>query len=397
MEKTTMNKETNKHKTARHHGPCLRIAARLGSLGTVLALLALIAVAPPARAQNNSLNFAGDFRVRHEVTTKQEPGGSTNDLTETRNREVVRFRFGMNKKINGLFNFGARIATGSPDDPNTTDITMGDFFNDLTISLDRAYMEMRYKNLFLTGGKFANPFLTTELVWDGDVNLQGFGASYAFAGLGRITPKLTGVYSIIDEQTIRDDSYLEGGALELGINASPDLNIKLSGGYYDYTINSLVNAGSGDILSNRLNDARTSYLSDFDLVDVVATVDHRGFGQHFPFRFVGNYVKNRGADDQNTGFEVDLFLGQASKKRDLRFQYAYAQTETDAVLAAFAHDNTTLSTNYDQHTVGVDYVVVDDTVLNLTWYYYRTHEVPAGSSLSNDFFSRIRLNALVKF
>jgi hypothetical protein len=81
----------------------------------------------------------------------------------------------------------------------------------------------------------------------------------------------------------------------------------------------------------------------------------------------------------------------------LRFQYAYAQTETDAVLAAFAHDNTTLSTNYDQHTVGVDYVVVDDTVLNLTWYYYRTHEVPAGSSLSNDFFSRIRLNALVKF
>ncbi|MGH7494830.1 MAG: putative porin [bacterium] len=350
-----------------------------------------------AQAQTDPLNFAGDFRVRHEITTRQEPGNAPDVLSETRNREVVRFRFGINRKINGLFNFGARLATGSPDDPNTTDITMGDFFNDLTISLDRAYMEMRYKNLFVTGGKFANPYLTTELVWDGDVNLQGFGVSYTFAGLGKITPKLTGVYSIIDEQTIRDDSYLKGGQVELGINASSGLNLKLGGGYYDYTINSLVNAGSGDILSNRLNADRTGYLSDFDLLDIVATVDAKGFGQRYPLRFVGNYVNNMGADDQNTGFGVDLFVGQASKKKDLRFVYGYAQTETDAVLAAFAHDNTTLSTNYDQHTLAADYVVVDNTILNVTWYYYRTHEVPAGSSISNDFFSRVRLNAMVRF
>lgn len=365
--------------------------------GIMLGTLALFVAEASVQAQTDPLTFAGDFRVRHEITTRQEPGSAPEVLSETRNREVVRFRFGINRKINGLFNFGARLATGSPDDPNTTDITMGDFFNDLTISLDRAYMEMRYKNLFVTGGKFANPFLTTELVWDGDVNLQGFGASYTLAGIGKITPRLTGVYSIIDEQTIRDDSYLKGGALEFGISASPSLSLKLGGGYYDYTINSLVNAGSGDILSNRLNADRTGYLSDFNLIDVIATIDHQGLSKRFPFRFAGNYVKNNGADDKNTGFGFDLFLGQASKKRDLRFQYGYAQTETDAVLAAFAHDNTTLATNYDQHTLAVDYVVVDNTVLNVTWYYFRTHEVPAGSSIYSDFYSRIRLNALVKF
>jgi hypothetical protein len=364
--------------------------------GILLANVAFLAATSAAQAQTVPLNFAGDFRVRHEMTTRQEPGKS-DAFSETRNREVVRFRFGMNKKINGLFNFGARIATGSPDDPNTTDITLGDFFNDLTISLDRAYMEMRYKNLFLTGGKFANPFLTTELVWDGDVNLQGFGASYALSGLGKITPKLTGVYSIIDEQTIRDDSYLKGGSAELGISASPDLSLKLSGGYYDYTINSLVNAGSGDILSNRLDSTRTGYLSDFNLIDIVATVDSRWFGNRFPFRFVGNYVKNDGAADKNTGFGLDFILGQASKKKDLRFLYSYAQTETDAVLAAFSHDNITFATNYDQHTVAVDYVVVDDTILTLTWYYYRIHEVPASTDIQNDFLSRVRLNAMVKF
>ena len=99
------------------------------------------------QAQTDPLNFTGDFRLRHERTTRQEPGARP-DIRDPRNREVVRFRFGMNKKINGLFNFGARLATGSPDDPNTTDITLGDFVNDLTISLDRVYMELATKISF---------------------------------------------------------------------------------------------------------------------------------------------------------------------------------------------------------------------------------------------------------
>ncbi len=382
------------------HGRTVQRASQ--PLSLILAILARFVVPSleeaQAQTQSNPLTFGGDFRVRHERTTKQEPAEGSNVLSADRNREVVRFRFGINRKINGLFNFGARLATGSPDDPNTTDITLGDFVNDLTISLDRAYMEMNYKNVFLTGGKFANPFLSTELVWDGDVNPQGFGASYTLSGLGKITPKLTGVYNMIDEQTIRNDSYMLGGQIEFGISAGSDLSLRLGGGYYDYTINSLVNANSGDILSNRLNPEGQGYLSDFDLADAVAIAEYRGLSTRYPIRFVGDYVKNRGAEDKNAGFGLDLYVGQASKKNDLRFQYGYAQTEIDAVLAAFSHDNTTLSTNYDQHTVAVDYVVVDNTILNLTWYYYRRHEIPASATgLDKDFFSRLRLNALVKF
>jgi hypothetical protein len=48
--------------------------------------------------------------------------------------------------------------------------------------------------------------------------------------------------------------------------------------------------------------------------------------------------------------------------------------------------------------LAVDYVVVDNTVLNLTWYYFRRREIPAAATgLDKDFFSRLRLNALVKF
>ncbi len=381
-------------KTRRFTAICCR-----GLFALVLAVSGYFVISSGDSAQaqtDHALNFSGDFRLRLERTTRQEPRLNQPGVRDPRTREVVRFRFGMNKKINGLFNFGARLATGSPDDPNTTDITLGDFVNDLTISLDRVYMEMAYKNLFLTGGKFANPFLTTELVWDGDVNLQGVGASYTFGGSKKIIPKITGVHYIIDEQTNNPDSYMVGGQMQLAIRPSPNLGLTIAGAYYDHKIRSLANAKSDDIASNNTKNNGAAYLSDFDLVDLIAVVDYRGFGERYPIRFVGDYVKNRGAAvNEDSGFEFDLYLGQASKKKDLRFQYAYAELETDGALAAFTHDNTTIATNYQQHTLAVDYVVVENTTITLTWYIYRRDKVAAGAE--NDFFSRLRLNALVKF
>ena len=369
------------------------------SIIMLLPALALFAASSAGRvqAQTDPLNFSGDFRLRLERTTKQEPNVNRPGVRDPRTREVVRFRFGMNKKINGLFNFGARLATGSPDDPNTTDITLGDFVNDLTISLDRVYMELAYKNLFLTGGKFANPFLTTELVWDGDVNPQGVGASYTIPGLGKITPKITGVHYVVDEQTVNPDSYMLGGQVQLAIRPSPNLSLTIAGAYYDYKIRSLANAKTDDIASNNLNANGSAYLSDFDLLDVIAMVEYRGLGARYPIRFVGDFVKNRGAVvDDDAGLGLDFYVGQASKKKDVRFQYGYAKLETDGALAAFTHDNTTIATNYQQHTLAVEYVVVENTTLNLTWYLYRRNKVvPVGAE--NDFFSRLRLNALVKF
>ncbi len=382
------------------HKPIAMFCCRhpLNILAASLALCALPPLGDSYAQTDHPLNFAGDFRVRHERTTRQEPG-ATPDIRDPRNREVVRFRFGISRKINGLFNFGARLATGSPDDPNTTDITLGDFVNDLTISLDRAYMEFTYKNLFLTGGKFANPFRSTELVWDGDVNPQGFGASYTLPRSSKIIPKLTGVYYIVDEQTNYADSYMWGGQMQCVINATPDLSLTLAGAYYDYTIKSLTNAKTDDIQSNFTNSDRTAYLSDFDLIDGIAIIDYRGFGEQHPIRLVGDLVKNNGANqgEEDTGFAIDLYFGKAAKKKDWRFQYGYAMAENDAVLAAFSHDNTTLASNYEQHTLGVDYVIVENTILNLTLYHYRRHDIKSPLSIENDFFSRLRLNALVNF
>jgi hypothetical protein len=204
--------------------------AELKILSTSLLLFVLIRFVPQVQAQANlpeDFNFSGDFRLRYENTNNVQTSTSLPDLNiNVRQREVVRFRAGITKKINGLLDFGARLATGSSNDPNTADVTLGNFVNDLEFSLDRVYLQLTYRNVFLTGGKFANPFLKTDLVWDGDVNPQGVAGSYTLSGSGQITPKLIGVYSIIDEQTIDRDSYMLGGQVQFGIKPGRELSLR---------------------------------------------------------------------------------------------------------------------------------------------------------------------------
>ena len=261
------------------------------------------------------------------------------------------------------------------------------------MSFDRAFLELKGKRAFLTGGKFANPFTTSELVWDGDVNPQGVAGSLARSGKHQVTPKLTGMFYVVDEDTINPDSYMGGGQGQVAFKPSSSWNIVLAGAYYDYTIKSLLHTDAGDIRGNRLTPDGKQYLSDFDLLDGMLTIDHRGFGARFPIRFVADYVKNLGADAKDEGFGVDLFVGRASAKGDLRFRYGYSQAETDAILAAFSHDNTTLASNYRQHTTTVDYQVLKEMQLNLTWYVFSRLSSP----LQTDWITRLRLNAMVSW
>ena len=100
-----------------------------------------------------------------------------------------------------------------------------------------------------------------------------------------------------------------------------------------------------------------------------------------------------GAD---TGFGIDLIAGRASRAGDWRFTYGYAQAETDAVLAAFSHDNTNLATNYLQHTLAADFMPQANLTLNATYYRYRQKDLLEGFGFP-DWQNRLRFNLMVGF
>jgi hypothetical protein len=355
-----------------------------------LAASALLAVlwASASQAQSTappSLRFSGDFRVRYEYTTQ---GNGAQNL----DREVLRFRLGMSYPLRPDLVVRARLATGDPDDPNSTDVTLGSFVNDFPFSLDLASAELNRPRWGLVAGKFINPLLSTELVWDGDVNPQGVGGRLTMGKPSGVTGTFSALYFVLNQQVADSGSDMTGGQFALKARAGAQWQVTAAAAYYDYRIRSLQNTNAGDIRGNRLAPGNTAYLSDFNLLDLLVTADYTGFGERFPLRIVGDYVHNSGANDLNTGWEADVYVGRITRPGETRWRYGYAVAETDAILAAFGQDNTTLGTNYDIHTLAVDAVPVAGTVLTATVYAYRPHEAAV-----REYQTRLRLNAMVTF
>jgi len=352
--------------------------------------------ATPAVAANQSgaskLKISGDVRLRGQGDY------GDNDLAN-RNSAQIRARFGATYSVNDRVTLGARLVTGDDDDPNSTDVQLSNFDNDLKVSLDLAYAQLNLGDLKLYGGKLPQPFTRTDLVWDGDVNPQGLAATYKHGFSDGSAFRANALGFIIDEQAVARDSTMWGA--QLGYD-SADLGawkFDVSAAYYNYQIGSLRAATSSDWRNNLLTPDGLNYLSDFNLGDVIVGATWKGVNDRWPLRIVGDYVHNFGAaHNANTGYGVDFIAGRASQPGDWRITYGYSMAEVDAVFGAFSHDNISIGSNYRLHSLTAEYTPMAKTIIGAIWYHYRPEDARySGANDASDWLERVRLYFLVNF
>jgi hypothetical protein len=277
-------------------------------------------------------------------------------------------------------------------------VQLSNFDDDLQVSLDLAYAQLNFGDLKLYGGKIPQPFTRTDLVWDSDVNPQGASAVYKHSLSDGAALRANGLFFIVDEQAAGADSTMKGAQLGYDSASLGAWKYDVSAAYYDYQLGSTAGGDSGDFRNN-LRNPDGSYLSDFNLGDLILGATWSGAGERWPVRVVGDYVKNVGAETSaDTGYGLDLALGRASKQSDWRLTYGYSVAETDSVLAAFSHDNIGIGTNYRLHALTLDYVPLPGTLISAIWYHYEPYSsVDAGTNDVGDWLDRIRLAFLVSF
>ena len=371
------------------------------------------------------MKLVGDIRVRYERNTMQNntvtdatgetvrkytrgpdfspavernfaPLSETFDPTQDTQRARVRVRLGLMGDINDEWSYGLGIATGSgTSGPTSTNQTLGQgsssapgYFNKYPVQLDRAYV--RYQPsaaLEVNTGRFKNPFVGTELVWDEDLSFEGIAASakaplnevsdvFATVGWFPLTTRTPGKSlsrSLIGGQVgwqrnigLKSNKFkLAAGLYKYnGLEGQPE-SVDYSFAKADYLsseypagvrqrgntlvkINSLEPGSCPSLLAdcannwglassfNELNLTTSLELAEFDPVNVVLTLD---------------IVKNLGYDAQATtkrtgvqfldlntfGYLTSIKLGSASIKQrgDWRLSAAYRRVGSDAVLDAF--------------------------------------------------------------
>lgn len=351
--------------------------------------------------------------------------------TEDRQRARIRLRLGVDAKVTTNLKTGIRIATGSFNNPVSTNQTLGNYNSPDKVVLDRAYLQYQdldadaYNWMTLTGGRMPNPWFSTDLIWDKDLNFDGVAAGFRhnLGGGGSLYDideqdttlfATVGAFSLQEVELSSRDKWLFGAQVGLRKIFDDQSSLRIGLAYYNYeNITGKRNAlGSttqdftapdfvqkGNSMFEISNDPGGSLrlfglASDYDIIDVTARYDLARFSP-VHWTLTGSYVNNIGYDageirrrtngqmfvnstlftedpsrDQTQGYLLKLSVGwpNSYERRSWQAFLSYRYLERDAVLDAFTDSDFHLGgTNSKGWLIGGSYGINDYTWLKLRY------------------------------
>lgn len=106
------------------------------------------------------------------------------NTTVDRLRIRERFRVGFDAKITESIQAGLRFATSNMYNPVSNNQTLGNTGESWQFAIDRAYLQYDFVDstgndwFTLWGGRYQNPFVSTDIVFDPDLSFQGFAGTF---------------------------------------------------------------------------------------------------------------------------------------------------------------------------------------------------------------------------
>lgn len=349
-----------------------------------------------------NFNIYGDFRLRAELDTNRE------NVDDPRFRERIRFRIGMNYKLlDNQLAIGARLVTGDSDDPRSPYVNLENNFESFEISLDRAYVQYTpsfYKWISLYGGKFNNTFKTksiyNELVWDQDVQPEGFAFTYQRQYEGLLDNAFLTVGQYILDREEDEIAWLTTTQIYIAKTISRNIKFDLGTGMYIYynldadpaLVEPPRNRGNAVVLGQ--DGEPIEFLSDFRIWNSFVDIEYSGFFQ--PIILSSQYFHNFGSEvSEDDGFSIGAQLGKASKPRDWKLYYEFQIVEQDSVFTPFSQDDFLLATNFIGHVFGFTYRISNKVSVNL-WTLIAKRD-KTFETLTDENRVRTRLDLNIKF
>ncbi|GAC1660210.1 MAG: putative porin [Steroidobacteraceae bacterium] len=312
---------------------------------------------------------------------------------------VGRLRLNLDADLSSGWGAGARLATGSLVNPDSTNQVLGQYGNRYQTDVDLAYItwggqsSSGRQQLRFWGGKFPNPFLSTNIVWSTEVTFEGLALGYRL-GLrdGTDAPTVFATAGAIPVQEIalsQNDKWLYAGQLGLDVQPTPASHVRFGAAYYYYDhIHGTRNALNDNTLDytapvylqkgNTLFDIRNdtdpttnlfALAADYHLLDAVVAADWYT-APGYRLNLTADYVRNVGykqaavanrvgfpVPPRVTGYQAEVSFGSDAldRSRAWRAFLAYKSIERDAVLDAFNDQDFHLGgTDAKGYLVGAD-------------------------------------------
>jgi hypothetical protein len=290
-----------------------------------------------------------------------------------------RLRLNIDADLSSGWGVGARLATGTLVNPDSTNQVLGQYGGRYQTDVDLVYITWQGQSssgrqqLQFWGGKFPNPFLSSDIVWDTDVTFEGLGLKYrlGLAG-GADAPGLFATVSAVPVQEIalsQNDKWLYAAQTGLDLHPTQTSRVRFGLAYYYYDhIRGELNALNDDTLDytaptyvqkgNTMFDIRNdtdpttnlfALAADYHLLDGIVSADWYT-SPDYRINLTADYVKNLGYNPaavaarvgsvvrpRVTAYQAEVSFGSdvLDRARAWRAFLAYKYIERDAVLDAF--------------------------------------------------------------
>jgi hypothetical protein len=372
------------------------------------------------------LKWEGDIRVRHQSdlfaggnaapANFQAAGIDLDNTDEDRHRWRVRARLGLQVKVSDSVSGGFRLVTGNTSDPVSTNQTLGTTSNKYSLLLDRAFLKVKPTEwLEATGGRIPNPFFSTDLVWDDDVNFEGVAATFKPWPNKTMAAKpffTIGAFPLQEVESsttnLAKDKWLYAAQAGLDWRIGAYSRWRLGVGYYDYkniagvrnltpTVNGFFDSTAPQfhqkgnslfVIDTDANNNGTQddpifgLASDYRLLNMTAMVDLAHFD---PIHVIlsGDVVQNigydktevaarmgPGYDEKNLAWHAKLTVGHPAINLpgDWQVFLGYKYVERDATLDAFTDSDFRLGgTDAKGFYLGGSYGIDRNTSLSAKW------------------------------
>jgi hypothetical protein len=377
------------------------------------------------------IRWGGDIRLRYQTDRFDEnnadllkpdqPDALMNTQVD-RDRFRYRVRVGMKAEVMekdpeknvGKVDAVLRLATGNEDDPISTNDTFGDYLTNDGVVIDQAYLNWTYgpdtpkggllPQLSLTGGRMPNPWFSTSLLWDDDLNFEG--VALALQSDTRMEKPwkgfLTlGAFPIQEEEWSDRDKWLYAAQAGVRYERSLGVSWKLGLAYYnfenmegvpndpllpnvtDFTAPQFQQKGNTLIDIDPSADIKTALASDYNLLNITGELD---IDIWFPYHVIltADYVKNLGFDQDEVavatgypdvaeateGYHIGLTVGHPRPRAfgEWNAFLFYKYLEADAVLDSFTDSDFHLGgTNAQGWILGANFGFSEALSLRARW------------------------------
>ncbi len=311
----------------------------------------------------SKIKLNGDVRLRYQGQDN-DPGGTG------RGRGRVRYRLGITAKPTDGWEVGAGLASGSSD-PRSTNQSFDSTFSSKGINLDYAYAQYQVNDhIKAIGGKFKRPnylYLTSDLMWDGDITPEGFSMNFSYPSELGTTFANSGIWVLEENSGSNDDPHMMYG--QLGQRFGNDSIFgSLAGTFYSFSDNPVL----GSFVTAGTN-------SDPNFSEIFALAGELGvkdlFGNGIRTSLFAEWVTN---NDTITSEDDGYLIGVKASQGPWSLAYNYAHLEQNAwpdilpdsdrfggLTGIKGHEIAFTYSIMRNVAVGVDYYMIENYLFNL--------------------------------